>query len=254
MGSLIASRVINNLFAARDVFVTGHRQEKLEELARLGIQIEQDNRTAAGKSDVLLIAVKPKHMLDVCTEINDQCNGKLVISIAAGITINAISRIIENAHIIRAMPNMAAAVGESFTGLATRTADEIEKAIVRSIFESFGKCEFFEEEKLDAITGISGSGPAFLFYLAKAFIDIAVEANIDKELARAIAAQTMLGAAKLISGDHRSLDEMITFVASKGGTTEAGLAVADQLGLDHIMKRVLLQAIKRAEEIKKLND
>ncbi len=211
--------------------------------------MELDNKDAVAKSDIVLITVKPKHVLDVCADISAQCKNKLVISIAAGITIDAISRILANAHIVRAMPNMAAAVGESFTGLATISADETEKAIARSIFESFGICEFFEEEKLDAITGISGSGPAFLFYIARTFVDIAVEAGIDRKQAREIAAQTMLGAARLITEENRSLEEMITFVASKGGTTEAGLKVADSLDLDAIMKKVLSSAIKRAEEI-----
>lgn len=249
MGSLIASSIIKRkLFAGKDVLVTGHNKEKLLELEKQGATIDESSVSATDKSDIVLLTVKPKDIVTLCIELSENCNDKLVISIAAGVPIEVISAKLRNARIVRAMPNIGATVGEAFTALAG-DANENDKSLATAIFDSFGKTAFFDEGKMDALTGISGSGPAFVFLIINAFAKMAEKYGIEKTLARTIAAQIVLGATKTVQESKMSLSELIAFVASKKGTTEAGLKIAEELKLVDSFSQVIDAAIKRAGEI-----
>lgn len=252
MGSIITERLIHNrVFDASDILVTGRNKENLKYLKSLGATIENNNNSAAEKSDIILLCVKPKDMEIVLDEIARFCRDKLVISIAAGVTLSYLKKKLHSSRIVRTIPNICALVNESYTGVCTlENLTKKDRMRVEQIFNSFGTCFFTEEEKLATLTGVSGSGPAYLFLIMDVLAKIAEE-HVSREEAVRIAAKTALGSAKILLEKEGDVDKLISMVASKGGTTEAGLKMAEDLGIKTNFKKILAKAIERAKEMEK---
>ena len=225
------------------------RQDHLKQ--QYGIQVCLANGEVVGASDVVMLAVKPQVIADVLRGVGQGVSHQLVVSVAAGVPIRRIQELLDpQASIVRAMPNTPAMVGAGMTALAVGPGVGAEAVTaVRQIFESVGKVVQIEERLMDAVTGLSGSGPAYIFLTIEALADGGVKMGLPRETASVLAAQTVLGAARMVleSGQHpaRLKDQ----VASPGGTTIAGLHRLEQGGLRAVLMDAVEAATKRSQEL-----
>lgn len=206
-------------------------------------------------SDHIIIAVKPQDAEELFGGISKYLKAQTVISIMAGKTIGVLGKLAStDVPIARAMPNMAATLGYSITGIAFNRSVK-DKDVINRIFSSIGDVVEVEEGELDAVTAVSGSGPAYFFYIAKAMIDAGVKIGLKKDISEKLVRDTLMGAALIVKhSPGKSIDEMIRTVASKGGTTEAAISVFDRQEhakvSDHIAMG-LQAAEKRSKELSK---
>lgn len=234
-GAIIRGLLASGLAEAGQITATAKSEQTCRSLAeRYHIHTTQDNRAAASTADLLFLAVKPGLFPQVIAEIkNSVKSDALIISIAAGQSIAAIEDLFAAPiKLIRAMPNTPALVGEAMSALCANsqvTKSELAQAV--SIFESFGKCRVIEESMMDAVIGVSGSSPAYVFLFLEAMADAAVADGIPRAAAYEFAAQSVLGAAKMMleTGLHPGV--LKDQVCSPGGTTIEAVAVLEREGL-----------------------
>jgi len=205
--------------AGYDVIATRRRVEKAKELLELGIEVISDNRKAAEGAEVIFIAVKPNKVGEVLGEIADLIEDKLVISVVAGVPLKELKGF-ARAKFVRAMPNIAVLVGESFTAYST---DVEETETVEKLLRTFGDCVRVEEEHMDAITGLSGSGPAYVTVFLEAMVYGGLRVGLPRDLAKRASLQTLLGTAKLLIETERHPAEVREWVITPGGTTIDGV-------------------------------
>lgn len=216
------------------------------------IRTTKNNKEAVKNSDVVFICVKPQDIDEVLNEIKDAINNQLIVSIAAGIKIRYIEDKLKDKRIIRVMPNINCLVGEMAAGFSAgkyATKEDIEN--VRKILNSAGISFFLKEDLLDAVTAISGSGPAFFAYFIQAFAEAGMKNGLPKEIAFKLASQTALGTGKLLIEKNLSPEELIDIVASKKGTTVAGLKVLKKHKVKDILIKTINASIKRSKELGK---
>ena len=216
-----------------------------------------DNPRIVTQSEIVVLAVKPQNMADLLREVQPSVTAAhLVISIAAGITIEQIaSSLGVDRRIIRVMPNTPCLVGASasaFSASSKATAADLQTA--ERLLGSVGRAVQVPEKLLDAVTGLSGSGPAFVYYLAEALAEGGRQAGLQKEEARRLAYQTLRGAVGLLQSTGLTPEQLIAQVVSKGGTTEAGLKVLAAAKVADKVSRAVARASRRATEIKEQNE
>lgn len=215
-------------------------------------QTVTDNDTLVEQSDVILLAVKPHLLEPVCTALRDKIGaGKLVVSVAAGIRLDAIAAWLgEEVRLVRVMPNTPCLVGHGACGfcLGDKATDDDAK-IVEQLLGAVGLAYQVEERLLDAVTGLSGSGPAFVYIIIEALSDAGVKMGLPRDIATALAAQTVGGAAKMVTvtGEHPA--QLKDKVASPGGTTIAGIAALEAGGLRAALIGAVETATRRAIEL-----
>lgn len=239
--------------APDEILCSEPRPERRAEIEqRYGVATTDDNLAAAAKSDIVVLSVKPQSMDELLEAIAPAIDhSKLVISIAAGVPIAAIARKLgAGVRIVRTMPNTPALVGAGATALARgahATDADLEQA--RALFQAVGTTVVVEEPLLDAVTGLSGSGPAFVFLAIEALADGGVKVGLARPVAMALAAQTVLGSAKLVleTGEHPGrLKDQVT---SPGGTAIAGVHALEQGGLRAALMAAVEAATKRSKEL-----
>jgi len=223
--------------------------ERHRDVESSGIEI-LPSEEAASRGSVVVIAVKPKQIMDLADEIRERVRGKLVISLAASLTTEFLEKLMPGARIVRAMPNLALIVGESITALSPgRSAREPDIEVAKGIFSSVGECVVVEEELMDAVTGLSGSGPAYVFMMVEALADAGVRVGLARDLAIRMAAKTLLGASKMVlTGKHPA--ELRDMVLTPGGVTIAGLHELERRGFRAALMNAVLAAVRRAEELR----
>ena len=204
--------------------------------------------------DVLVLAVKPQVMAAVLGEIRPHVTSRhLVVSIAAGVTLKTLADALgPQTRLVRVMPNTPCLVGASATGYAAgSTATEVDVALVGKLFGAVGKAFALPEHLLDAVTGLSGSGPAFIYVLIEALADGGVKVGLPRDVAQSLAAQTVFGAAKMVleTGTHPAA--LKDAVASPGGTTIAGLHALEQAGFRAALMDAVEAATQRSRELGK---
>ena len=218
----------------------------------LKVTAARDNKEAVREADIVIIAVKPKAVQGVLKEISDSVEpSKLVISIAAGITTDYIENTLgKEVPVIRVMPNTAVLVGEGMAAIARgKFAGEEEGKISREIFSAVGKVVEVKEELMNAVTALSGSGPAYIFAVMENLIEAGVREGLSRELARTLVKQTALGAVRMADRTVEKLSTLREMVTSPGGTTEAALNVFKEKGLQDIIAEAVASATRRAEEL-----
>jgi pyrroline-5-carboxylate reductase len=232
---------------------SGPREDRLSELAeRFGIRTTTSNTELVSHSQVLVLSVKPQIIDTVLTEITKQVAADtLVISIAAGVDIDFIEhRLPAGAHVVRAMPNTPALVQAAATGISRGShATDDDLALAKFIFDAVGMTVVLAESQLDAVTGLSGSGPAYIFLILEALADAGVKVGLSRRNAQQLAAQTVMGSAKLLleTGQHPGmLKDMVT---SPGGTAIAGLHTLEEGGLRTTLINAVESATRRAREL-----
>lgn len=236
MGSAMIGGILSSgLGTADQITASAHSQATLDRLSSsYGIAVTLDNRKVAEISDIIFLAVKPYMYEDVIEEIRDLVDEeKLVVAIAAGISHSKLDDFFGRpVKIVRAMPNTPAMVLEAMSALTPNehvTEDELN--IVISIFESFGKAEVVPESLMDAVTGVSGSSPAYVYMFIEAMADAAVADGMPRTQAYKFAAQSVLGAAKMVLETGKHPGELKDAVCSPGGTTIAAVAKLEEKGM-----------------------
>jgi pyrroline-5-carboxylate reductase len=202
--------------------------------------------------DLIILAVKPQDFDELATELKENIiDDQLILSIMAGITIKRIQERLDHNAVIRAMPNTPAMLGMGITGFTSAEGISIAKLFkVENLINATGRSIYLEDEKmLDAVTALSGSGPAYFYYFVKHMIEAGRKMGFDEGTAQLLVKQTMLGAYHLINNAELSLDELIAAVSSKGGTTEAALRIFNQNQLNDIIEEGILKAEMRSREL-----
>jgi pyrroline-5-carboxylate reductase len=220
-----------------------------------GISVFESSQPVVERSDVVVLAVKPQSMCQVFAELRPSINPvHLVVSVAAGITIGSIVRGLgPSIRVIRVMPNTPALVGEGASAYALGPGVSTEDgAVVRAFLGSVGQTVCVAEPLLDAVTGLSGSGPAFVYLVIEALADGGVKAGLPRDVATLLAAQTVLGAAKMVreTGQHPGV--LKDQVASPGGTTIAGLLALERAGVRGALMDAVEAAARRSAELASL--
>ena len=251
--ALVAGILKARLTESNQVFATDISKTRLEFLeSRFNIRVGTDNLEAAHWADIIVLSVKPQVMGEVISGIKSKADSsRLFITVAAGYPI---ARVLKHLNaqppVIRAMPNTPAVVLEGATALAPGpgvSTDQMQ--IAKGIFEAVGKAVVTEERLLDAVTGLSGSGPAYVYVMIEALADGGVRMGLPRHVAQVLATQTVLGTAKMIleTGDHPGV--LKDRVASPGGTTIAGLHKLEQGGVRATLMNAVEAATRRSQEL-----
>jgi pyrroline-5-carboxylate reductase len=247
MGEVLLNGLVSQgLVEAGAIVVSDAVAGRLTELKKAyGVQVTADNKKAVRHGDIIILAVKPQNMAEVLEDIAGVAGkDKLIVSIAAGIPTGFIeARLGTECRVIRVMPNTPALIGEGAAALASgkkATARDLDAA--RQIFDAVGITVIVKEDLMDAVTGLSGSGPAYGFVIIEALADAGVRMGLARDIALKLSAQTILGAARLCleSGKHPA--ELKDMVTSPGGTTIAGLKALE----DGRIRATLMAAVEAA--------
>lgn len=214
---------------------------------------ETDNSQVALKgADVVVLAVKPQVMRQVVSDFADVLDRQLVISVAAGLSTESLSKMLGGyENIVRAMPNTPAMIQKGATGLyATDNITEADRTLATSVMSASGLVSWVEQEsQLHAVTAVSGSAPAYFFYMLEAMIDAAVEQGLDRKQAAALAMQTALGSAQMAIASEEAPAELRRKVTSPNGTTQAAIESLQQDNFAEVMKKAMQACYTRSEEI-----
>ena len=228
------------------------KQQKINAVDPTG-NTETDNSQVAVKgADVVVLAVKPQVMRQVVSDFADVLDRQLIISVAAGLSTDSISKMLgDYKNIVRAMPNTPAMIQKGATGLyATDYINEADKTLAASVMAASGLVSWVQqEEQLHAVTAVSGSAPAYFFYMLEAMIEAAVEQGLDRKQAAALAMQTALGAAQMAITSEEGPAELRRKVTSPNGTTQAAIESLQQDDFAQVMKKAMQACYTRSEEI-----
>jgi len=258
-GGKLAGSVIRGLVRAKYCAPAAILVSEPSEAARralqneLGISGTAENAEVAKRAGVILIGVKPSVVLPALREVASLIDGKLVISLAAGVRIGSMEKI-AGARFMRAMTNTPATVCRAATALAKggRTTDG-DVALAREIFSAIGVAVEVTEDQIDAVTGLAGSGPAFVYTVIEALAQGGEKMGLAWEVALTLATQTVLGAAQLATESKLSPEELRKMVVTPGGTTAAGLAAMEQLKTSEGLIAAVEAATKRGQEMAREN-
>ena len=253
MAEAILSRLLSQqVFAASTVLVSEPKLERRDYLAQqYQVQVTEDNQAAVSASEILLLAVKPQ-VFDLVTTNLTPNTQNTVISILAGVTIAKLEQAFSNQPVIRVMPNTPATVGAGMTAIAlgTKATDKhLEQA--KTIFQAVGDVVEVPESSIDAVTGLSGSGPAFVALAIEALADGGVASGLPRAIALQLATQTVLGTATLVKETGKHPGVLKDLVTSPGGTTIAGVAKLESLGFRSALIEAVKTATARSKELGK---
>lgn len=251
MARAIVDGVIGKGFLSpSEIAVSDPSESSRKTFSEKGVNALNDNRAVADASEYLLFAIKPQAFSDVAKEISD-CSAERVLTIMAGKKKETIAAVFKNpVRIARAMPNLPCSVGEGTVGIDTSEFNGEERAFAYALFGATGTVTEVSEELLNAVTGVSGSGPAYVYLFLKALVRAGVAQGLTESQAKALSLQTLKGGAKLVE-EHpeKSLQELIDAVSSKGGTTVAALGSFANDDFEGSVARAVDAAVKRAEEL-----
>jgi len=252
MANALIGGLIARGFEARAISVVEVSPAARERIAAHGVRVSTAPDGASGKADTLVLAVKPQDARAALASVAGSVHGKLVISIAAGLRLAALSRWLGgHRKLVRCMPNTPALVGAGIAGLySLPEVSAEERSRAHAILAAVGEVVWVEEERLlDAVTAVSGSGPAYVFWLIEQLAAFAERAGIDSAQALKLATHTVLGSGKLAAASEEPPAELRRKVASKGGTTEAALQVFEHEKLTERFARALDAAMRRGGEL-----
>jgi pyrroline-5-carboxylate reductase len=254
MGSAIISRLIDRgTYQSTEIIVSEPTRPQRESLhQQYGVQVTDDNNFAA-VAPVLLLAIKPQIFDKVVADLaQSNMPSQLVISILAGVSIAQLERAFGDRAVVRAMPNTPATVGMGITAISAGDRVSSEQLdLVTQIFQAVGEVVTVAESLMDAVTGLSGSGPAYVAIAIEALADGGVAAGLPRQIADRLALQTVLGTAKLLAESDLHPAQLKDRVTSPGGTTIAGVTKLEQAGFRSALIEAVIAAAKRSQELGK---
>ncbi|QXW25520.1 pyrroline-5-carboxylate reductase [Acinetobacter johnsonii] len=248
--ALIGGLIARGLPATR-ITVSDPVEKVRELLAEKDVHVTDDNALAIRDADIVLFAVKPQVFASILKPLKGLLDGKLVISIVAGAEIATISKILETDRIVRVMPNTPALVQTGAHGLfAYDAVDAQERELASQVLASTGLTIWVKSEaQIDAVTAVSGSGPAYFFYMMESMIRAGKNLGLDEKVATALTLQTALGAAQMAITSSSSPAELRKNVTSPNGTTQAAIEVFDHAHISQNIQAALAAAQKRSQEL-----
>lgn len=256
MAEALVKGILNANLSSADKIIAGDVDEKrcqtLENESK--IKTTKENKKVVSESDIIILAVKPNIVGSILQELKDDITSKhLVVSIAAGIPLSFIESLLnEGCRIIRVMPNAPCLVGEAAAGYSLgKNATRDDAELVGTILNAVGKSYLLEEKLLDAVTGLSGSGPAFVYTIIEAFSDGGVKMGLPRDVSTKLAAQTVLGAAKMVLETGLHTGELKDFVTSPGGTTIEGIHALEKGGVRKALIDAVEVATKKSKKLGK---
>ncbi|MGB8000332.1 MAG: pyrroline-5-carboxylate reductase [Anaerobacillus sp.] len=230
--------------------------QRLDELEdKYSVQTTQNTEELLKRSNILILAMKPLDASSALENIQPFItHNHLIISVLAGITTSYVEELIGmRIPIVRAMPNTSAAIGFSATAIAPgEFATKKHLSFAERLFDTIGTVVHVEEEKLDAVTGVSGSGPAYFYYMVECMEKAAILNGLDEETARSLIIQTIHGAAKMLNRTDKQASLLREQVTSPGGTTQAGLSILEEYRYEEAVSACITAARKRSEELGKI--
>jgi pyrroline-5-carboxylate reductase len=232
--------------------VSPERLEQVEQITQA--QIARDNKQVVREADVVLLAVKPFQVADVSDEVREFVReGQLFITICAGIPTRLLEeKLGPGARVVRVMPNTPSIIGCGSAGVAPGArSSEKDLALVVSIFEAVGRAVVVPEDQIDLITGLTGSGPAYVYYFLEALIDAGVKLGLSEKDAMVLVGEMVQGASRMAMESEHPLRELRRMVTTKGGTTEAGLRVLEGGDFAGMIERCVAAATARSKELAK---
>ncbi len=254
MARCVIAAMVNAGYPAENIIAANRSQPKLTALAAdFGIHTTLDNIDAVKKTDVIVLAVKPQMMQDVCANIiaaAPECSEKLFVTLAAGITTARYQQWLGDIRLVRAMPNTPSLVGLGVTGLFPTACSNYEKAFVDHMFSGTGMNVWLDSEaQIDHVIAVTGSSPAYFFFFMQAMQQVAEQLGFNATEAKKMVAQTALGAATMALDSEHSFADLRAQVTSKGGTTHAAVTTFASQGLEKMVSDAMYAAIKRAQEM-----
>ena len=249
INGLVSSKFLNS----NEIIVSDKNSESLDKIAKLGVKTSLSNLELVNNAEFTLFAVKPQSLDAVLEEIKG-ANCNKFISIMAGIKKDRIRKTFSSSSIARCMPNTPCSISSGAVGLdLTDFTCEQDKAFIKGIFGVISQVVLVDENLLNAVTGVSGSSPAYFYLFLKGIIDAGVKQGLTEEQAKLLATNTMIGAGKMVlMNSDKSLDELINAVCSKGGTTIEAIKVYQDGGLTNLTTKAVCACVKRAEELENI--
>ncbi len=251
--ALIRGLIRRRLVSPEDIIAGEANPDRRREVGKeLGIRVTGDNREAVAGAGIVILAVKPQSLDPVLAEIAEAITAdQLLISILAGISTRRLEAgLPAGVPVIRVMPNTPALVGAGVSVITPgRRAGEDALAAARAILAAVGEVRVLEEELIDAVTALSGSGPAYFFLFVESLIRGGEELGLPRGEAERLAGETLAGAGKLLKDSGRKARDLRRQVTSPGGTTEAAIAVFRERGLEEIVKEAMAAACRRSKEL-----
>ncbi|MFH4965514.1 pyrroline-5-carboxylate reductase [Gaetbulibacter sp. M235] len=245
----------SKLLKKRNIMILDNSEEKTKELNKiLHFDVYQDLNDCVPLADIIFIAVKPYHAETVFKDIKPLVNNEqIIISIMAGITIDFIKGFTGLSKIVRAMPNLPAQVGRGLTSyIASTNVSRVELLMVENLLDTTGKSILVSNENfIDASTGISGSGPAYVFYFMQSMMEAALQMGFSKNISKVLVSETFTGAVELFNQSDLSPNSWMEMVASKEGTTRAALDSMEDNNVNELIKEAAFAAFNRAVELGK---
>ena len=263
MGSAVLRGLINSGHPVELISATTKSEESAVSLRAMGVSalsVEQSpdaNALLSGDADVVVLGVKPYQIVDVLTEIAEELpKNSVVISMAGGIELKTMAAALpQHKNLIRSMPNTPAMVGQAVTGLAphsTASANALDAA--QWLFSSVGEVVKVEEQQINALSAISGSGPAWIYFIIEQWEKVAISKGFTQEQAETLVRSTLFGSAALLADSGEEPSVLRKNVTSPGGTTERIIATLDKANLEKLFSRALDAAVNRANEIAAAKD
>lgn len=253
MASAIIKGVLSAGFlTANQIVVTDKSPEARERIKTLGVNVAE-TKDVLSTAEFVLFAVKPQNFAELSAEAEESPCNKF-ISIMAGVKKDRIKSVFKNAKVARCMPNTPCSVGFGAVGMDVSDYTEVEDVdFIKGLFSSFATVATLDESKLNAVTGISGSSPAYFYLFLQGVIEAGVKNGLDYETAKNFATNTMIGAGQMVlNNTDKSLDELISAVCSKGGTTIEAVNVYKNAGLNAITEKAVDACVKRSSELENL--
>jgi pyrroline-5-carboxylate reductase len=254
MGSILLRAFLEKkLISPGHVAATVRHTERAEPLgAKIGVAVSTDNRAAARGADVILLAVKPSTVVEVLEEIRAEVTPKtLIVSVAASVPTKLIEQHLgEGVPVVRAMPNTPCAIGAGMTGVSRGShADDAHVELAKAMFEAVGRVVVVDEKHMDGVTGLSASGPAFVYIILESLAEGGVKVGLPRDVATLLAAQTMLGAARTVleTGDHPAL--LKDAVTTPAGCTIDGIMELEDGKVRVTLIKAVVKAAERAAEL-----
>ena len=254
MGEAMLSAILGKgLSTQRDISVCDIDKERCDYLVReYGVAAMKTNRQAAEMGDVVILAIKPQNLTEVMTELGDQLKpAQLVLSIIAGTRIDTLRLGLKHGCIVRAMPNTPAQIGEGVSvWTATAEVTEQQRGWAGSILRAMGKEIWVDDERyIDMATAVSGSGPAYFFFVMEALVDAAVGIGLPRDMAKELVLQTMLGSGHFIQESGKEPAELRRMVTSPGGTTAEALLRLEKGGFSQLLFEAVEAAYNKARRL-----
>lgn len=253
MATAFIEGLLESGFPASQIYGSARSENTQKKIESYGVNFTNDNKKLAKNVDIIVFSVKPNTLLSVIREVRKECEGKHIISIVAGTSLDTLENEMPGVtKIFRAMPNICSTVLKGTTAIAhTRHCTEEDIQTTLDIFSSVGISRIVPENLMDAVTGLSGSGPAYIFQIIEAMSDGAVHEGLDRKTATEFAAQTVLGAAEMVLKSDKSPGELKDMVCSPGGTTIEGVRKLEESGGRAAFMNAVIAASEKSKKMNK---